>query len=153
ATTASRTSAYHSCSRQRIDLRIDDVPLAPPRGDEVPAQLLADVRDVDVDQVAQRIVVLVEEVLVDLRPADDPAPVQRQQLHQGVLAGGQRHGRAAAADHPGARVDGHVGDADDRVGLAGGPADQGPQAGQQLGQLERLDQVVVGPGVEAADPV
>ena len=79
-TTASRTSAYHTCSRQRIDLRIDDVPLTPAGGNEILAELFADVRDVDLDQVGQRVLVLVEQVLVDVRPADQPPPVQGQQL-------------------------------------------------------------------------
>ena len=42
------------------------------------------------------------------------------------------------------------------IGLAlgrGDPAQQGAQPGQQLGQREGLGQVVVGPGVEALDPV
>src|SRR5262245_49932210 len=91
ATTANRTTAYHTCSRQRIDLRIDDVPQAPACRDEVLAQLLADVRHVDLDQVGQRVLVLVEQVLVDLRARDQLAAVQRQQFDQGVLAGRQRH--------------------------------------------------------------
>src|SRR5262249_21320562 len=133
ATTARRTRAYHAWSRQRIDLAIDDVPLPAAGGDEVPAELLSDVHDVDLDEVRQGVVVLVEEVLVDLGAADEPAAVQGEQLDQGVLAGGQGDGLAAAGDRPGPGVDGHLADADDRVGLAGGPADQRPQAGQQLG--------------------
>ena len=39
------------------------------------------------------------------------------------------------------------------AGVLGPAAQQGPQAGQQLGEGERLDQVVVGPGVEALHPV
>ncbi len=34
-----------------------------------------------------------------------------------------------------------------------GPALEGADAGQQLAEVERLDEVVVGAGVEAADPV
>src|SRR5688572_13616397 len=90
ATTASSTAAYHACTRHRSDLPIDDVPQPAARGDKVPAQLLANVGDVDLDQVGQRVVGLVEQVVVKLRPGHQLPAVHRQQLHQGVLAGRKR---------------------------------------------------------------
>src|SRR6185436_6622547 len=50
-------------------------------------------------------------------------------------------------------VDLQVGDADHSLAHAVAAADEGAQAGQELGELEGLDQVVVGAGVEAAHPV
>src|SRR3954471_2469772 len=125
ATAASRTSPYHSCKRPRIDLRINDVPLPPARGDEVLPELLADVRHVHLDEVRQRVLVLVEEVLVDFGAADEPAAVQGERLDEGVLAGGQRDLLAAAADGPGARVEAHVAEGDDGVRLPRRPPDEG----------------------------
>ena len=46
-----------------------------------------------------------------------------------------------------------VGEAEHLAGILGPAAQEGPQPGQQLGQGEGLDQVVVGSGVEALDPV
>src|SRR5262245_9454994 len=55
-TTASSTAAYHACTRQRSDLRIDDVPQSAPGGDEVLTQFFPDVGDVNLHQVGQGIV-------------------------------------------------------------------------------------------------
>ena len=52
-----------------------------------------------------------------------------------------------------ARSTAHVGVGQDGARPAVAAADQGPDAGQQLLEGERLAQVVVGPAVEAADPV
>src|SRR4051812_45419205 len=89
ATTASSTIAYHSCRRQRIDLSIDDVPHAAPRLDHVAAELLAEVGDVDLDEVGERVVVLVEDVFVDARARDHLAAAQGEVFEDGVFAGGQ----------------------------------------------------------------
>ena len=63
------------------------------------------------------------------------------------------NGPVAPVGLPGDRVEGEVGEAEHLAGVLGPPPEQGPQAGQQFGQGERLDQVVVGAGVEALDPV
>src|SRR4051812_15771370 len=131
ATTASSTSAYHSCKRQRIDLIIiDHVPHAAPRLDEVLAELAADVRDVNLDEVGQRVVVLVEDVFVDLRPREHLAAPQRQQLDDGVLAGREGDVLAALLDGALARVEDDVAEDDLAGRQAGGAADQGVDAGQ-----------------------
>ena len=76
-----------------------------------------------------------------------------EQLEDGVLAGGQIDDRVAVADDARARVD------DDRPGdelvdrIGRGAADEGADAGEELGQRERLGHVVVGAGVETADLV
>jgi len=51
------------------------------------------------------------------------------------------------------QVQTEVGVYEDRVGGAGRPAGQGPNAGQELFERERLTQVVVRPGIQAADAV
>ena len=51
------------------------------RGDEFAAQFLADVRDVDFDEVRQAVVVLAVEMFVNHRAGDEPAGVQGQQLY------------------------------------------------------------------------
>jgi hypothetical protein len=49
--TSVRINACHNWIRNRNDLIMDDVPLAPPRLDQRGPELFADVRDMDIDQV------------------------------------------------------------------------------------------------------
>src|SRR5438874_678080 len=96
--TASSTAAYQSCNRQRMDLNIDDVSLPPARQDEILAEFLADVGDVDLDEVGQAVVVLVEEVFVDLGARDELAAAQGEQFDEGVLASRQADVLAVEGD-------------------------------------------------------
>ncbi len=61
--------------------------------------------------------------------------------------------RSAPARLAGDRVEAQVGEPKDLAGVLGPAPEEGPQAGQELGQGEGLDQVVVGTGIEALDPV
>ena len=61
--------------------------------------------------------------------------------------------RLAAPDPAGCRVEPDVAGLEDGVERLGRAAGEGPQAGRQLGEGERLDQVVVGAGVEPGDAV
>ncbi len=62
-------------------------------------------------------------------------------------------GLAGPLDQAAAGRQGEVPQGQHLVGRGLGPAQQGPQPGQQLLEGEGLDQVVVGPGVEAGHPV
>ena len=59
----------------------------------------------------------------------------------------------AAPDLAGGRVEPQVADLEDRRALDGAAAAERAQAGEQLHEGERLDEVVVGPAVEARDAV
>src|SRR5271156_5172430 len=152
-TTTTRTIAYHSCSRQRSDLSIDDVPLAAPRADEILAELLADVEDVNIEQVRKAVFVFVEQVLVNLAAADDTAALHGQQFDEGIFAGSKQDRMALARDALGAGVDRHAANADDRIGGAGSTANEGSQSCQQFAERERLDEIIVRAGVEPANAV
>ena len=77
-------------------------------GDEGGAELLADVRDVDVEQVGEGVVGLVEEMFVEFGAADDAAAVEGEVFDQAVFSRGQRNGLALAADAAGGGVDFHA---------------------------------------------
>src|SRR5207245_5261945 len=63
--TAANTAAYHNPSRNRIELRRDDVSHPTSRLDEVAAEFLADVGDMHFHQVRKRVVGFVEDVIVN----------------------------------------------------------------------------------------
>src|SRR6059058_4568187 len=86
ATTVSSSPEYHHCKRQRSDLIIiKDVPLAPASFDEVLPQLFANVGNMHLDQIGKRVVVLVENVLVNPGPRHQFAALQREQFKDGEL--------------------------------------------------------------------
>src|SRR5271157_1995627 len=112
-------------------------------------QLGAQALDVHVDHIRERIEVLVPDVLPDLLAAHHPALVEHQKLHQRVFLGGQAHGLPGARDGMAGGVQGEVGDPRHLRPQAGGPPQQGPQPSQQFLEIERLGEIVVGPGIEA----
>ena len=63
------------------------------------------------------------------------------------------HQIAAHVDLAGDQVDLQLAVADDRRRCLTGGAELRPDAGLELGERERLDQVVDGPGIEAADAI
>ena len=66
-----------------------------PGGDELVAELLPNVRDVDIEQVGQRAIVLVEQVLVKHRAGHDLTTMEGEVFHEGILARGEGHRGAA----------------------------------------------------------
>src|SRR5512132_2684697 len=161
------SSTYQAVSRARTGSRasrpatrlrrLEPVADAPDGPDADPAagvlELAAEVADVDVDDVGEAVIVVVPDVLEDGGAAHDLTGVPHQELQQGELPGRELQGPAGQGGGVGGRVEDQVGDGEGGGPLADAPADLGPQAGQQLLEGERLDQVVVGPGVQAADPV
>ena len=78
---------------------------------------------------------------------------QQQQFQQRVLGTGQLDAPVAAPRHAGLRVQRQVGVRQRPGGTGRYPAQQRAEAGQQLVRGERLDEVVVGAGVESGHPV
>src|SRR2546421_2079068 len=160
ARTTTRIVVYQAVRRTRIGSRrtsTDPVPDAPCGADQRPVegafQLAPQVPDVDVHHVGQPVVVVVPHVFQDLPAVDHLASMPHQELQQRELLGGQLDGLAGPADAAGGRVQLHVRHGQLGRALGRAPAQQRPQPGQQLRERERLDQVVVGAGVQAADPV
>ena len=121
-------------------------------GLEIAVHLLAQVVDVDVDEVRPGVEVRLPHLFGDLRAADDPPGVFGQIDQQPVLLGREPYGRIAAPYLLADRVDAQVGAAERLLRCRRGvllPLEQGPDPRGQLAEVERFDQVVVGPGVEA----
>jgi hypothetical protein len=74
-------------------------------------------------------------------------------LEQGSLLARQGDRPAGPGDAPGRGIERQVTDAQHRVAAGALPAEQRTHARQQLGEVEGLDQVVVGASVEACDLV
>jgi hypothetical protein len=88
-------------------------------------------------------------VVEDLGLGQHPALVHEQEAQQVELGGRQRHVLARPGDEVGVVVEDQVGAAQDRSGAGGpGAAQDGLDAGHELLEAERLDQVVVTAGAE-----
>ena len=117
--------------------------------------LAAQVADVDLQRVGRRGEVVAPDLLEDERPLEHPPRPPEEHLEQRELGPGELDLPLAPADLPGGDVHREVGEAEHLVGVLGlhRAAHQRPQPRQQLGQRERLGEVVVGPGVQPLDPV
>src|SRR5216684_4489884 len=148
------------CARPPTTLslsRLQDVPRPPDRVNQLDLAFAVDdaaeAADVDLDQVREGIEIVVPDVLGDLFAAHDPAGIYREIFEQRVLLGGQGQLVAAARDAMRARIEAKVADLDDRILPHSAPTQESAQAGQQLRELERLDEIVIGAGVESFDAV
>src|SRR5262249_3031301 len=128
---------------QRVDQRRQTGPL----------QLAAQQVDVDVDDVGQGVVGLAPDVAAEHLAADDGVLVPGQVGQHLELAQGQGDLHPGAGGAAGGQGAPQAGGPQHRLGVGLDAAQQDAQAGQQLGEGEGLDQVVVGAGVQAGDAV
>ena len=80
-----RTRAYQSWSRPRIDLTIDHVPLAPTGRYQVLSEFFPNIRDMNVEQIGDRVVFLIEDMFINLGSANHLPLPKREQFEDGVL--------------------------------------------------------------------
>src|SRR3954468_6821970 len=151
------SAAETIASRQRIAMwsSTEDVPRAADRVQEpslaARLELAAQVGDEDLDRVRRRERVVPPDLLEEALARDDDALVAHEVLEQLELALGQLDRPPGARDLVRVRVQRQVGDDERRAAPRRPAAQQRAQAGEQLLALERLDEVVVGAGVEALD--
>src|SRR4029453_11961394 len=149
--------SFVDISRSSHRIRPEAVAGAPDRLDAVDAEwaveLLSQRADVDLDDVR---VVLVERVprpLEQLIARQDVIRVSHEDLEHLELLRCQGD-LAPAARHPaGGGVELEAGDAEHGALLGRAPPPEGAQARQELAEVEWLDEVVVGPGVQPGDAV
>ena len=147
-----RAGGTHAGGLQDVAGTADGVDHRLPAG----VDLLAQVADVELDDVGLAAEVVVPDPVEDLRLAQHPARVAHEEPQQLELGRGQLDPVAAAVYLVRVLVQGQV--ADGQPGRAGVPAGAGPaqqpaQPGQHLLQAERLGDVVVAAGGDAGDPV
>src|SRR4051794_2876664 len=114
-------------------------------------ELAPQVRDEDLDRVRRRERVVAPDLLEEALAGDDDALVAHEVLEQLELALGQLDRPVAARDLVRVRIQREVGDDERRAAARRAAPQQRAEAGEQLLALERLDEVVVGAGVEALD--
>ena len=117
------------------------------------AEFAAQAADGDGDGVGERVGVLVPDLFEQVLGAEEGRAGAQQGLQQGELLDRQVELPAVAGGGAAERVELDAGRAQ-RPGARGGPAaGQRADAQDQLGEVERLGEVVVGAQRQAADPV
>jgi hypothetical protein len=116
-------------------------------------ELAAQVADEDVGDVRPRVEGVAPDLLVQPAAIDDLVGVVHEEAQQLELAAGEVEVAIAARGAVGARVEAQVAGLDDLVLAGRAAAQQRVQARSDLRERERLDHVVVGAGLQAADAV
>src|SRR5439155_5585426 len=101
------------------------------------------VADEDVDGVRAAFVRGGPDVGEDLVPGQYPAGVVGKVFEERVFPGGELDRFASPPHVMARRIDLQVADGEDPAAAVAGAAEEAADAGQQLGELERLGQVVV----------
>src|SRR5215218_7653877 len=149
------SAAEPPARRQRIGRRLyaEDVSRAADRMEEprlaIGFELPSQVGDEDLDRVRDRERVIAPDLVEQLLARDHEALVAHQVLEQLELALGEVDLALAARDLVRVGVEHQVGDPQRRHAARRPATQQGAHAREQLLALERLDQVVVGPDVQA----
>ncbi len=117
-------------------------------------RLAPEIADVDVERVRGVAEVVAPDSLVDERARQHLARVPHEQLEQVGLRRGQLEAAAATAGVHRAEIEAQVGEAQNGARLLGlRAAQQRPQAREELLEVVRLREVVVGTCVEALDAI
>src|SRR4051794_16133938 len=92
-------------------------------------------------------------MFVKFGAGDEFAAMLREVFEDGVFARGESNGLAGLGDGLGAGIEADVVDFKFRMGVASAAADQCAQAGEQFGEVEGFDEIIVSSGVEAFDAI
>src|SRR5262249_37530676 len=120
---------------------------------ERPIDLLAQIADVDVDDVRVALVRVVPRVLEELDARKHVAGPAHERLEKSELLGGQLDLGVGPPDLARRRVEPKVADLELDRSLGGAATRERPQPREQLREGERLRQIVVGASIEPCDAV
>jgi hypothetical protein len=142
---STRPARSHPPERRGVDAVAD-----PGDGRDDPgfAEALAQGRDRDADGVGERVGVLVPGPFQQVLRADDPALGGEEHLQHRELLAGERDVTSVAEHLPAERVEPQAPDLADRRPGVPAPAVERPQPQDELPQVERLGEVVVGTELE-----
>src|SRR5215207_2409489 len=108
---------------------------------------------VDVDEVRERIVIVVPDVRVDLGARDDAAGVAHEMLEQRVLLRRERDLALPASSGMAARIHDEFGHRELVGKHVAATSDESTESCEELTEVERLREIIVGAGVQAGDLV
>src|SRR5580698_4511635 len=117
--------------------------------DQIGVQLFAQPADEHFDGVGVTVEILVVKMLDQFGARDDLATLIGEIGQEPVFQAGELDGIAVQGDATGAGVDVQGADIDVGGGEAGGAAQERTQPCQQFLGIERLGEVIIGPGIEA----
>jgi len=135
----------------------EQVALAAPRVDQAARgagiELGAEPLDIDIDDVRKGIEVLVPDVLGDLFPAYHAALIEDEEFQERIFLGGEADGASSAHHGVAGGIHRQIAHLDHGRAENGGTPQQGAEASEELLEVERLGQVIVGSAVEAGHAV
>src|SRR5438552_17113582 len=135
----------------------EDVSLAPPRMEERPLETHIDFGtqppDIHIDDVRERIEVLIPHVLRDLFPANDAILVEHQEFEQRVLLGGEADGFTRPRDRMIGGVERQIANPDQLRADLGRAPRESTQSREKFLEVEGFGEVVVGAAVETFHPI
>ena len=114
---------------------------------------LAEQTDVDINHIAFRGGVEVVDVLPDVGPGDDFACVEGEIFEEGEFPAAEIDIFTAALDDSAGGVDLEIADAEDCRGGFVFPADHGADTGEEFGEDEWFDEIIIGAEFEAGDAI
>jgi hypothetical protein len=121
---------------------------------EITVDLVPEPADPGLDDIGQRVEIVVPDVLHDHASGHHPPGVAHEVLEKGELEGLEVDPFPLPEDLPGEEVHFQVSHGKARgFRRSGGPAEKGLDPGEKFGEGERLGQVVVAPLAESPDPV
>src|SRR6478735_1285767 len=116
-------------------------------------ELLPEATDEDFQDIGVAVEILLVDVLGEIGLRDELAGMQHEVLEHLVLVARQVHARAVDADRLCGQVQADRAAVERRLAPARGAAQQRVDAREQLLDMEGLDQVIVGAGLQALDLV
>lgn len=120
---------------------------------EIAIHLVAQVMDGDVDDIGEWVEVFVPGLFGEAGAGGEFAGVAGEAGKDGEFLGGQGNGFSGAGHGLTSDIQLQVGNLEEFGFCGSGSAEEGADAGEQFGEGEGFDEVIIGPGFEAVDTI